>query len=427
MDSDWNSASFAPGTLECLLCKDIVDYIDGDRINFINHMKNIHKAKFHHNLMLAITFFDNDNLNSIVDQFERTSDALTFNAGDVEVLLEEQDEEVIELETENIKDFGKKKDAKASLDVVDVQISPIKKQVHNCELCEKRFSNRAALNKHISKNHQNIDKRKASDNDTVNASPPKVPKLEVNSSDADLSKCIEYDYIITNSEYFKKNPKQITSKCNINLHSMDVFPLIDETIPSGWRVREHTRSDGIIEKHYLAPDGRVIKSKRGAFEYIKMIKKYSATKTNVTEDESKSAQIDQEATEPIFGDLWNHLKPVENKEHSENTQENEPLSESQKSGRQNIKKSRKSLVKKPKEESVQIKKDRRSGVEAKPARRSGVGKECPECSKVVGNLKTHIEDMHSPPGHFPCSGCGKVYTSKNKQSSHYSRNCKIRN
>merc|ERR1719319_1524917 len=117
-----------------------------------------------------------------------------------------------------------------------------------------------------------------------------------------------------------------------------------------------------------------------------MIKKYSVFSIQYSEEDPKSDQIDQEDV-PIFGDLWNHLKPVENKEHSENTQENEPLSESQKSGRQNIKKSRKSLVKKPKEESVQIKNKRKSGVKAKPARRSGVGKECPECSKVVGNLK----------------------------------------
>ena len=60
----------------------------------------------------------------------------------------------------------------------------------------------------------------------------------------------------------------------------------------------------------------------------------------------------------------------------------------------------------------------------KKARRSGSGKECPECHKVVGNLKGHMEDIHSPPGHFPCPGCDKVFTSKNRQMSHYYRHCK---
>jgi len=56
----------------------------------------------------------------------------------------------------------------------------------------------------------------------------------------------------------------------------------------------------------------------------------------------------------------------------------------------------------------------------------GDGKECPVCKKQFtsnGPMRRHFEDIHQP-GEFPCKGCGKVFSSKNKVSSHYSRNCK---
>jgi len=56
----------------------------------------------------------------------------------------------------------------------------------------------------------------------------------------------------------------------------------------------------------------------------------------------------------------------------------------------------------------------------------GDGKECPVCKKQFlsnGPMRRHFEDIHQP-GEFPCKGCGKIFTSKNKVSSHYSRNCK---
>ena len=63
----------------------------------------------------------------------------------------------------------------------------------------------------------------------------------------------------------------------------------------------------------------------------------------------------------------------------------------------------------------------------------GKGVPCTECGKEYRNqasLEGHIEDIHRP-GNFPCPGdkklCGKVFTSRNKMSSHYSRNCNPNN
>jgi len=407
MDSDWNSACFAPGQLACLLCKDTLVYVNGDRTNFVNHLKNVHQAKFHHNLMLAITFMDNDPLNKIISQFENTSAALTFNPGD-EGLLEENSEDPDD--PESIKDFGENEVANKSIEPVDVKTE--KKKVQICEHCDKTFSNKAALNKHTSKNHQNGEKRKKTkdDENTGDATPPKSPKLclESTGSEIDIKKVMEYDYIITNSEYFKTNLKQITSKCNINLHSMGVFSLIDPELPSGWKMREHKKPDGSLEKHYLAPDGRVIKSKKAAVEYVKIIEKYSAEQSvPVVKQTAKSVINEKEKESPKHvGDLLNRLPLSIQKTSKEASLK---IQKSQK------KKERKSISKGTKPEKV---------VEAKKARRSGVGTECPECHKVVSMPKQHMEDMHSPPGHFPCRGCSKVFTSKNKESSHYSRACK---
>jgi len=57
----------------------------------------------------------------------------------------------------------------------------------------------------------------------------------------------------------------------------------------------------------------------------------------------------------------------------------------------------------------------------------GTGTTCPLCGKQFpknGPMRRHFEDIHQP-GEYPCpgEGCGKVFTSKNKMSSHRSRNC----
>jgi len=69
-----------------------------------------------------------------------------------------------------------------------------------------------------------------------------------------------------------------------------------------------------------------------------------------------------------------------------------------------------------------------NAVLASPDEDPGSGRECPLCQKEFpanGPMRRHFEDIHQP-GEYPCKGCGKVFTSKNKVSSHYSRNCKRR-
>ena len=56
----------------------------------------------------------------------------------------------------------------------------------------------------------------------------------------------------------------------------------------------------------------------------------------------------------------------------------------------------------------------------------GEGFPCGECGRVYRTeamQKFHYTDVHVQ-GHFPCKGgCGKIFTSKNKMSSHWSRHC----
>ena len=60
----------------------------------------------------------------------------------------------------------------------------------------------------------------------------------------------------------------------------------------------------------------------------------------------------------------------------------------------------------------------------------GEGFPCKECGKEFRTLSMaefHYTDVHVA-GHFPCKGnCGKIFTSKNKMSSHWSRHCNPRN
>jgi len=75
-----------------------------------------------------------------------------------------------------------------------------------------------------------------------------------------------------------------------------------------------------------------------------------------------------------------------------------------------------------------VKKPRKS-----PYAEPGKGHPCNDCGKEFRNesiLKAHQEDVHQS-GEFPCPGdkklCGKVFSSRNKMSSHYSRNCNPNN
>ena len=63
----------------------------------------------------------------------------------------------------------------------------------------------------------------------------------------------------------------------------------------------------------------------------------------------------------------------------------------------------------------------------------GKGVHCKECGKEFksqAGKERHFEDIHQS-GNFPCPGekeiCGKVFSSRNKMSSHYSRNCNPNN
>jgi len=376
-----------------------------------------------------------------------------------------------------------------SFDVVDIETIQVEKKIHACETCEKTFTNRAALNKHVSKNHTNSVEKRINVDETSDDLPA-MKKIKTNSepqahvqTEISAKDPLNYEYIINSSEYFKKNPKLVTTKCNIALHSMNIFSLYDPSLPSGWKMREHTKPDGESEKHFLAPDGRVIKTRRAVLEYLSVFEKYSEEQSKDKHGDVKKQQnnihqverkempkyterkerkktktklpgipkkpmsgffifMQQEGRErakkenpsatvteigKLVGEMWANIedktKWEEKTKAAKEKYEMEYKEWFENGGKEAIKKS--NSDQKENQRKIKIKSNGTS-VEVKPARRSGVGKECPECSKVVGNLKTHIEDMHSPPGHFPCSGCGKVYTSKNKQSSHYSRNCKIR-
>jgi hypothetical protein len=65
---------------------------------------------------------------------------------------------------------------------------------------------------------------------------------------------------------------------------------------------------------------------------------------------------------------------------------------------------------------------------AAPGTNPGSGNFCPMCAKEFksnGPMRRHFEDIHLP-GEFPCPGCQRIFSSRNKVSSHFSRNCKQR-
>jgi len=68
-----------------------------------------------------------------------------------------------------------------------------------------------------------------------------------------------------------------------------------------------------------------------------------------------------------------------------------------------------------------MKKERKGSDGQDTLKGSGV---CPVCAKTVSarNLKRHMEDIHCP-GVFPCPHCGKVFSSRNKLSSHVTQTC----
>jgi len=60
-------------------------------------------------------------------------------------------------------------------------------------------------------------------------------------------------------------------------------------------------------------------------------------------------------------------------------------------------------------------KDRTISLSELPTTGGGV---CPFCCKTIsGNIRRHVEDLHVH-GEYPCSYCGKIFSSKNKLSNH---------
>ena len=120
---------------------------------------------------------------------------------------------------------------------------------------------------------------------------------------------------------------------------------------------------------------------------------------------------------------------VKNESPSDDSDPDDPLSTTPK-----MKKKKRSLLKQQLSRSaegsrVKVTGNRTSNaILAGPDDSAGSGNTCPLCHKEFpsnGPMKRHFEDIHQP-GEFPCKGCHKVFSSKNKVSSHYSRNCKRR-
>ena len=85
-----------------------------------------------------------------------------------------------------------------------------------------------------------------------------------------------------------------------------------------------------------------------------------------------------------------------------------------------------SILPVPKNGAILLKSDIKSSkLVAEAGQTAGNGNICPVCAKEFPKkqaMRTHFEDIHQP-GEFPCSGCHKIFTSRNKMSSHYLTHC----
>ena len=85
-------------------------------------------------------------------------------------------------------------------------------------------------------------------------------------------KPIPNKYILADSKLFRFNPKLISGKCITSLHIRNKFTPVNTSLPEGWKFKVHTKPDGNMDKDYLAPDGKAIKSKNSVLEYLAKIK-----------------------------------------------------------------------------------------------------------------------------------------------------------
>jgi len=84
---------------------------------------------------------------------------------------------------------------------------------------------------------------------------------------------------ISKSKYFKANP-QTVSTLSDKAGAGDQFTVVDEKLPSGWKVKEilHEFKSGRKERkrNYLTPDLKILKTGLAVLEYMRLSGKYSA-------------------------------------------------------------------------------------------------------------------------------------------------------
>merc|ERR550519_941258 len=199
MDSDWDSARFAGGTLDCILCKQTVLYSRGNKSEFVHHLMDGHKVKYHHNLLLAITFLDNASLDNIINQFEKHSKSI---------------------ENKTVND-------NVAANIAREKINKAKRLLEKNSMLDDKF-----MAKRIKRNVDGINGR------------------------------IVDDSVLDNfGNISKKRAKQLALKCNMELKSDGLFTTVKNLNQkkSGWKQKNGESSDPEKEnRRYLAPP-RVIK------------------------------------------------------------------------------------------------------------------------------------------------------------------------
>ena len=110
MDSKFLSKEIEPGTVQCILCENVIRFYNGNQDKFFNHMEKHHNVSINKTFVLAIHFLDYDSLGQIVDNFTLDLNDIIDNgiSDDIiledEKLLEEPDHDNVEIEDSNIDD-----------------------------------------------------------------------------------------------------------------------------------------------------------------------------------------------------------------------------------------------------------------------------------------------------------------------------------
>ena len=290
-DCEWNN-SFPSGILTCFLCKANINYIQGNTTSFFHHLKVEHNSLFHQKVLLAITFLDKTAIDAIVKQFE-------------DACLEKESDNNIENDDSGISDSiqDEQTEEMSFVDLLhyiseETPAEELRKEtnkeetVFTCSYCPKTFTNKRS---HYNHNYQHKNKRKSL-SDIPLPKPKKVKSGSQIENQTQLNKvnnsAKNIQDMIKKSKYFQANPKEISTKCNLDLHSGNKFPRVDPDLPSGWKVRKHKNSTGQIENHFLSPDGRVMKSKPAVQEYMKLVETYTIEEIQkVTRKEQEAPKL----------------------------------------------------------------------------------------------------------------------------------------